>query len=259
MTHQQTVLVRAMIVDDEAPARINLEFGLAEHPGWQVVACCESAAQAKAVLQHQTVDVLFLDVQMPGETGLALARELCQQAQPPLIVFVTAYNNFAVEAFELHALDYLLKPFDDDRLGNTLQRAEALLEHRQQANYGKAVRNYVDQLNDHLQPYLQNVSVRSVGKIESVRLAEVHWMQSAGNYVELHLSQRMILHRTPISQFESQLDPKTFVRVHRSVIISVAQISLLKVVGNSLYQLQLKNGVIVPVSERYVTKLRALL
>ena len=259
MTHQQTVLIQAIIVDDEAPARINLGFALAEHPGWRVVACCESAAQAREILQQQAVDVLFLDVQMPGETGLALARQLCQQAQPPLIVFVTAYNHFAVEAFEIHALDYLLKPFDDDRLANTLQRAEALLEHRQQANYGAAVRHYVDQLHDNAQPYLQNVSVRSVGKIESVRLADVQWMQSAGNYVELHLLQRMILHRAPISQFESQLDPKIFVRVHRSVIVSVVQISVLKVAGNCLYQLQLKNGVIVPVSERYLTKLKVLL
>lgn len=248
-----------MIVDDEAPARINLGFALAEHPDWQVVACCDSAAQAREFLQQQTVDVLFLDVQMPGETGLAFARQLCQQPQPPLIVFVTAYNNFAVEAFEVHALDYLLKPFDDQRLAGTLQRALALLEHRQQANYGEAVRNYVDQLQENVQSYLQSVSVRSVGKIESVRLSEVQWMQSAGNYVELHLPQRMILHRTPISQFESQLDPQKFIRVHRSVIVSVAQICVLKVVGDGLYQLQLKNGVVVPVSERYVTKLRALL
>ncbi|MBU1620518.1 MAG: LytTR family DNA-binding domain-containing protein [Gammaproteobacteria bacterium] len=248
-----------MIVDDEAPARINLGFALAEHPDWQVVACCDSAAEAREFLQQQTVDVLFLDVQMPGETGLAFARQLCQQPQPPLIVFVTAYNNFAVEAFEVHALDYLLKPFDDQRLAGTLQRALALLEHRQQANYGEAVRNYVDQLQENVQSYLQSVSVRSVGKIESVRLSEVQWMQSAGNYVELHLPQRMILHRTPISQFESQLDPQKFIRVHRSVIVSVAQICVLKVVGDGLYQLQLKNGVIVPVSERYVTKLRALL
>jgi len=259
LTEQRINPVRALIVDDEAPARINLGYALADHPDWQVVASCESAVQAREVLQHQAVDVLFLDVQMPGETGLALARQLCQQAQPPLIVFVTAYNNYAVEAFEVHALDYLLKPFDDNRLAGTLQRAAALLEHRQQANYGEAVRNYVDHLQENTQPYLQSVSVRSVGKIESVRLNEVLWMQSAGNYVELHLQQRVILHRTPISQFESQLDPQKFVRVHRSAIVSVAQISILKVVGDGVYQLQLKNGAEVPVSERYVAKLRTLL
>ncbi len=259
MTNQQRVQIRAMIVDDEAPALINLGLALAEQPGWQVVACCESATQAREFLQQQTVDVLFLDVQMPGETGLDLARQICQQPQPPLIVFVTAYNNFAVEAFEVHALDYLLKPFDDQRLAGTLQRAEALLEHRQQTNYGEAVRNYVNQLHENAPSYLQSVSVRSVGKIESVRLSEVQWMQSAGNYVELHLAQRMILHRTPISQFESQLDPQKFLRVHRSVIVSVAQICVLKVVGDGLYQLQLKNGAEVPVSERYLAKLKDLL
>ena len=131
LTKQQADVVRAIIVDDEEPARINLAMALAEHVGWQVLACCESAAQARAFLQQQSIDVLFLDVQMPGESGLDLARQICRLPQPPLIVFVTAYNHFAVEAFEVHALDYLLKPFDDQRLAGTLQRAEALLEHRQ--------------------------------------------------------------------------------------------------------------------------------
>ena len=122
--------LRCLVVDDEAPGRANLRYALAAHPHWRLVAECEGAAQAAAHLLADPVDLAFLDVQMPGESGITLARRLLELAEPPVLVFVTAYDRFAIQAFEVHALDYLLKPFDDERFAQALQRAEQLLRQR---------------------------------------------------------------------------------------------------------------------------------
>jgi len=247
--------IRALIVDDEEPGRINLRYGLAPYPEWQVVAECGSAAAARAVLAQQAVDVVFLDIQMPQESGLALARSLAQQDEPPLVVFVTAFNAHAVEAFEVHALDYLLKPFDDQRLAQALERAAAMLQQRQRAAYGRALRDYAAPPVQ----YWQQLNVRSVGRIECVQLDEVLWIEAAGNYVELRLAQRRLLHRVPIGRLEQHLDPASFLRVHRSAIVRRAQVAALERLEDGSSQLLLRCGDKVPVSERHLAAVRALL
>ncbi|KQW89951.1 LytTR family transcriptional regulator [Massilia sp. Root418] len=257
--------VRALIVDDEEPGRINLRFALADHPQWQVVTECAGAAAARAALAQADIDVVFLDIQMPNESGLVLARELAQRQEPPLIVFVTAYNVYAVEAFEVHALDYLLKPFDDQRFAQTVERAQAMLAQRQRANYGAALRAYAQhtaQAPAHAeQPpaYWQQLSVRSVGRIECVQLEEVLWMEAAGNYVELHLASRRVLHRVTLSRLEQHLNPACFLRVHRSAIVRVGQIARLDAQGDGSYQAELRCGDIVPVSDRHLAAVKARL
>src|SRR5471032_295560 len=115
--------VTYIIVDDESPGRANLRLAMGSHPDWQLLAECDSAAAARNVLATSSVDAIFLDIQMPRETGLAMARELSRLPAPPLIIFVTAFNTYAVDAFEVHALDYLLKPIDDRRLAQTVERS----------------------------------------------------------------------------------------------------------------------------------------
>lgn len=252
--------LRALIVDDEEPGRINLAYALAEHPQWQLAASCASVAEARAALLGDPVPLLFLDVQMPGETGLALARELCRLPEPPLLIFVTAYNAYAVDAFEVHALDYLLKPIDDTRLAQALERAEAMLAQRQRAAYGQALQAFM-QAQDQAgsgqpAPYWRQLNVRSVGRIECVLLEQVHWVAAAGNYVELHLAGRTVLHRIPISQLERHLDPRQFVRAHRGAIVAAQQLEALAILGDGSYQLSLRCGQQVPCSERYVQTVR---
>lgn len=249
--------MRALIVDDEEPGRINVRCLLAAHGGWVVAGECASAAEARQALASGQVDVVFLDIQMPRESGLSLARSLCAQAEPPLLVFVTAFDAHAVDAFELHALDYLLKPFNAARLARALERAELMLALRQRGPYGQAVRGFLD--NREQPGILRQVTVRSVGKIEAIALDEVHWIGAASNYVELHMSGRTILHRLPLAKMEQSLDPQQFLRVHRSVIVRATQICSLDVVGDGSYLLQLRCGDSVPVSERHVRHVRALL
>jgi two-component system LytT family response regulator len=262
-----TTPIRAMIVDDEEPGRVNLRYALAEHANWLVVAECANVATSRTQLAAQVIDVIFLDVQMPRENGLALARDLSLQAEPPLIIFVTAFNEHAIEAFELHALDYLLKPLDDQRLANALERAQAMLTLRQQANYGKAMRNFIQDEDEKtavpnaqkLPSYWQQVSVRSVGKIECIQLSDVLWIEAQGNYMQLHLATRNVLYRASISQLEKHLDPAHFIRIHRSTLVRKEQIVAMRALPDSSYQLQLRCGDEVTVSERYYAAVKIAL
>jgi two-component system LytT family response regulator len=251
--------VTYLIVDDEAPGRVNLRLAMAAHPGWTLAAECASAAAARAALAGSAaspVDVMFLDIRMPGEDGLGLARELARQPEPPLVIFVTAFSAHAVDAFDVHALDYLLKPLNDARLAQAVERAEALLRHGQRGAYGNALRGYAEQDGA---TWLARISVRSVGRVEQVRVDEILWVEAAGNYVNLCLAGRQLLHRIPLGRLETLLDPSVFVRVHRGAIVRRDQIGTLATIGDGSYRLTLRCAAQVAVSERYVAALRALI
>lgn len=248
-----------VIVDDEEFGRLNLRYAMADHPAWQVAGEFASAAAARAFLGQSDVDLILLDIHMPQEDGLSLARELCQQPSPPLMVFVTAYDAHAIEAFEVHALDYLLKPLDDARLASALARAATMLLQRQRAAQGAAVRQYfadADRVEAAPQFWTQ-LSVRSVGSIERIVLRDVHWIGSAGNYVELHLPDRTVLYRIPIGRLEAQLDPRDFVRTHRRFMVRVDQCAALSVLSEDSYALTLHSGASVAVSGPFLARVRA--
>ncbi len=247
--------VRYLIVDDELPSRTNLRLALAAHPDWRLVAECDGTAAARAVLATQEVDVIFLDIQMPAESGLVLARETSCASAPPLIVFVTAYSEHAIDAFEVHALDYLLKPLSDARLAQTVERIGAMLGQRQREAYGAALRDYVDA--GQAAARLERINVRSVGRIEQIRVADILWIESAGNYVELHLAGRTVLHRMTLNRLETLLAPEDFLRVHRSAIVRRGEIARLDSVGDGSYRLTLRCGATVAVSERYLGALKS--
>ncbi len=253
--------VRALVVDDEEPGRINVRCMLEAHAGWEVVGECASAAEARKALAAGQVDVVFLDIQMPLESGLSLARSLCAEPEPPLVIFVTAFDAYAVDAFEMHALDYLLKPFNAQRLAQALARAAQMLALRQRGPYGQAMRAFLDARDRHadggVPGYARQLTVRSVGKIEVIQMDEVLWIRAAGNYVELHTAGRSVLHRLPLGTLEHSLDPALFVRAHRGAIVRADQASTLEVVGDGSYLLRLRGGQAVPVSERYVQQVRA--
>jgi len=248
--------IRYLIVDDELPSRLNLRLAMAAHPGWQLAGECGGAASARAALESNDVDLVFLDIQMPGQSGLVLARELSRLPEPPLVVFVTAYSEHAIEAFEVHALDYLLKPLDDARLAQAVERAGSMLRQRQREAYGAALRGFVDA--DGAQS-LDTISVRSVGRIEQVKVGDILRIESAGNYVELRLAGRTVLHRMTLSRLESLLAPSEFVRVHRGTIVRRNQIAGIETRGDGSYWLSLRNGDLVAVSERYAGALKTIL
>jgi two-component system LytT family response regulator len=255
--------IRALVVDDEALARANLRQALTAHSGWLVAGECPGARAARAFLASSPVDVVFLDVQMPFESGISLARGLVDAPLPPLIVFVTAFDQYAIEAFEVQALDYLLKPVDDARLALALARVEEAITIRQRAAYALAVVDAADEIerghDSGANDSLQRICVRSVGAMESVAVAAVEWISSAGNYVELHLAGRTILHRITMSTLERRLDPAEFIRVHRTAIVRRGLVTSIESAGDGSFVLSLSSGERVPVSERYAPSVRALI
>ncbi|MBC3875136.1 response regulator transcription factor [Undibacterium sp. LX15W] len=254
--------MRALIVDDEKLGRKNLHCAIEVHRSWLVVAQASSATNARLALAANDIDVIFLDIQMPRETGLQFARELSEKNLPPLIIFVTAFNEHAIEAFELHALDYLLKPLNDKRLAHALERAEAMLGLQQQANYGIALRRYIEdeKSKEHASPkYWQQISVRSIGKIETVSLTDVLWIEAQGNYMQLHTSTRQILYRASMVHLEKHLDPDTFLRIHRSTIIRKDQIASIHVTADNNYKMVLACNDQIPIGERYVAAVKKVL
>ena len=245
--------IRYIIVDDELPGRMNLRLAMEAHPAWTLAAECDGAAAARAALAGGEVDVVFLDIQMPGQSGLLLAREISGLREPPLVIFVTAYSEHAIAAFEVHALDYLLKPLSDARLAAAVERGASMLRQRQREAYGAALRQYVEADKPHC---VKTISVRSVGRIEQVSVGDILRIESAGNYVQLRLASRTVLHRMTLSHLERLLPPEEFVRVHRGAIVQRRQIASLETVGDGSYRLKLRCGDAVAVSERYVAALK---
>lgn len=255
----------ALIVDDEALARSNLSLALAEHPGWRCAGLCASAAEARVALAERPVDLLLLDIQMPRQNGLALAGELCKQPGAPLIVFVTAYDEHALAAFEVFALDYLLKPFDDARFAAMLARVEQMLALQQRAAYAQALGGFLgerERLDAGEPPEpLESLTVRSTGALERVSVADIEWIAAAGNYVELHLRQpqgRVVLHRSTLSAVEERLSAQEFLRVHRTTLVRRSALTAITVTGDGTYTASLQSGDQVPVSERYIKAVRSL-
>lgn len=248
--------IHYIIVDDELPGRVNLRLAMGDYPDWVLAAECDGVPSARAALAAGKVDVVFLDIQMPGQSGLILAREISVSSQAPLIIFVTAYSEHALDAFEVHALDYLLKPVDDARLAQSVERAAAMLEPRQRELHGAALRRYVEADDARCAKY---ISVRSVGRIEQISVTDIMRIESAGNYVELRLAGRTVLHRMALSCIERLLPSSQFLRVHRSSIVQRDQIASLETTGDGTYQLTLRCGDLVAVSERYAGALKLLM
>ena len=245
--------MKVLIVDDEAHARTNLRFAVQALPGWEVAGECASASAARAFLAGGSADIILLDVQMPAETGLEFALELSRNEAPPLIVFVTAHRGHALEAFDVHALDYIVKPVNESRLQQALERASKLLDQR--AAYTQALRGFVAPPAG----YWTEVAVRSVGRIDRVSLSDVLWIESAGNYVELHLPQRTFLHRSTLAELERYLDPALFLRIHRRILVPHSQLSSLRQLQEGSHELTLACGARLPVSERYAALVKARL
>lgn len=250
-----------LIVDDELPAIANLEWLLARRQHWRMLDACRSSEQARARLRGAPADLVLLDIQMPGQSGLEFARELCQLPAAPLIVFVTAYDEHALSAFDVFALDYMLKPFDDERFDLMLARADRMLALNQQAALNGAVHAYLDDraaaAAGQAAPPLRQLVVRVAGGMERTAVDDIVWLGAAGNYVELHLAGRMVLHRSTISAIAERLPQQDFVRVHRTAVVRRSAIVGLRTDSDGHTTVRLNQGDTVRVSARYLKQVQA--
>ncbi len=258
--------VRTVIVDDESLARRGLRLRLEKFPRIQVVAECANGRQALAAVSEHQPDLLFLDIQMPGMDGFEVVRRLQADAMP-LVVFVTAFDQFALDAFEVHAIDYVLKPVDEDRLGEAVDRVTRQLQQRQEQSDKERLIEFivgltgepaskVEQLvreggDDDLPGAGQKLSIKDGSTIHLVPFAEIDWIDAAGDYMCVHVAGDTHVMRATMKELEDQLDPRRFARVHRSTLVNVHRVEKVAPLENGKYRLTLRGGHAVTMSRSY--------
>jgi len=268
--------VRILIVDDEPLARQRVEDLLRAEDGVEIVASVDNGTAAVEAVRSLQPDLVFLDVQMPGKTGLDVVREVGADDMPATI-FVTAYDRYALQAFDLAAVDYLVKPFDDERFEQAFRRARRHVELEEMGELRERLLAVLDGGSDGGSratgsaaapvtsgpatgpagdgasrgsgaPYLERIAVEMRGKVRVVPVAQIEYITASGPYVELHTSERAYLIREAIHTLEQRLDPERFLRIHRSIIVRVDLIDTFHRGAGGDYEVQLKGGARLRVS-----------
>lgn len=247
--------IRTLIVDDMPLSRERTRRYLADAADVEIVGECGDGEQALEAIRTLAPDLLLLDVQMPGVTGLELLRRIPAE-QRPAVVFVTAFDEFAVPAFAAHAVDFLLKPFDRERLAKVLERVRTHLAEKQ----APPVADTAPLQEPASAPaYLSRIAVKSVGRTVFVNTESVDWLETAGNYVCLHAGKETHVVRETMNQLEAQLDPAKFVRIHRSTMVRIEVIREIQPLFNGDRVVLLQDGTKLTLSRSYRDKARAAL
>ena len=253
--------IRALIADDEAPARRRIRNLLRDRGEYEVVAEAKTGPEAVNAVRTHRPDVLFLDIQMPGLTGFEVLSSL-DPAEVPITVFVTAYDDHAIRAFEAHAIDYLLKPFDDERFEAALRYAGRRLRERDAERLSGDLRALLDHSMGDSPPSSPSRATFAVHKRDSIELVpadNIDWIEAAGDYVRLHAGGRAHLMRATLHDVEERLDPRSFLRIHRSTIVRLDRIGRLIPRARGDYGVVLRDGTELRLSRTYRDRARAAL
>lgn len=241
MSNASVSKIRTLIVDDEPPARRNISVLLQRDPEIEIVGECGSGNEAVSAILEFAPDLLFLDVQMPERYGFDVVEMLGHQ-RPPAIVFVTAYDQYALRAFEAGALDYLLKPFDNVRFERALARGKE--------------RVALSRLSP---PKAERLMIKSAGEVSFVRVSDIDWIEADDYYACLHVGSRNHLLRRSLAELEQDLQDANFCRIHRSAIVNVDRIKTLKLNAEGEYNVVLENGLELRLSRRHRKDLQSRL
>ncbi|HET9439457.1 MAG TPA: LytTR family DNA-binding domain-containing protein [Longimicrobiales bacterium] len=254
-------MLRVLIVDDEKLARERIADLLARERDVEVVGTASNGGGAIAEIRDLDPDLVFLDVQMPGKTGLDVVRELGADGMPPTI-FVTAYDQYAIKAFELAAIDYLLKPFDDERFEQAFRRARRAIELEQVDRLSTQLRAVLQgaatvsgPASRNAPQYLDRIPVEGKGQVRVVPVTDIDYISAEGPYVEIHAGTASYHVRERMQALEQKLDPQQFLRIHRSTIVRLDLIDKLLRAGGGDYSVKLKNGVELNVSRTRIEEL----
>jgi two-component system LytT family response regulator len=245
--------LKTLIVDDEAPARRRIRRLLAAEPDVVVAGECGDGVTALAGIQSMRPDLVFLDVQMPEQDGFAVVKALAP-GPLPAILFVTAYDQYALRAFDVHAVDYLLKPFTGERFRTALARARERIAQRA----GDSGLASLAETLRRRPVYLSRVPVRTAGRTVFVDLGAVDWLEAADNYVRLHVRLREYLVRDTLAALEEQLDPDRFIRIHRSAIVQADRVVEIRPTSHGDAEVSLRDGTRLSVSRTFRERLRLL-
>ena len=255
MTLMQTQTIRTVIIDDERLARQRIRRMLANSPDFEVMAEFENSQHGLEYLEDTGADLLFLDVQMPGLDGFALLEAL-DPARMPMVIFVTAYDEYALRAFEYHAFDYLLKPFDQTRFEKALERARKQLT--SQGSNNEKLLNLLNEIRQRNQEPAR-FAIKTPGRVFFVRQEDIDWIEAADNYVNLHVGADTHLIRETMNSLEGRLDSRKFLRIHRSTSVNAERIKDLRPWFHGEYVVLLKDGTELTLSRTYREKILSLL
>jgi two-component system LytT family response regulator len=249
--------IRTLIVDDEPLARERLRKLLQDEPDMEIAGECADGREAVEAIRKEKPDLVFLDVQMPELDGFGVLEAIESDARPA-IIFVTAHDQFALRAFDVHAVDYLLKPFDRDRFKKALHRATDQIERHQTGE----LKDRLSALLADLRPgpkHVERLAVKSSGRVVFLKVEDIDWVEAADNYVSLHVGKEQYLHRETMAALEQQLPSSRFMRISRSTIVNVDRIKELQPLFHGEYAVVLHNGKCLTLSRSYRDKLDQLL
>jgi two-component system, LytTR family, response regulator len=254
MTNEAAAKTRVLLADDEPLGRARLRMLLAEEARIEIVAECADAPTTVAAIEKLRPDLVFLDIQMPGGSGFDVI-ETIGADRMPFVIFVTAFDRYALRAFEVHALDYLLKPFDRDRFRDAVARARARIDHNPQVDLERRLLALGNDLKPGPQP-LERLVIKSGGRVFFLRAADIEWIEAAGNYVKLHVGADTHIFRETMNALEARLDSSVFFRIHRSHIVNIERVRELQPWFNGEYVVFLTSGARLTLSRGYRDKLQ---
>jgi two-component system, LytTR family, response regulator len=253
--------IRAVIADDERLARKKLRILLDSEPQVEVVAECPNGRQAVSAIRSFRPDMVLLDIQMPDLNGFEVLNEIPSEEMPK-VIFTSAYDQYAVRAFEAHALDYLLKPFDQDRLHAAIERASTEIRKSKHQEFTNRVLEMLSSITSEKRPsspFDERLAIKTNGRVVFLNLDEIHWIEAAANYVRLNTAKEAYLFRETISRVSERLNPADFVRIHRSMIVNVRRIKELIPVNSGEYVVVLHGGKELSCSRGYRSNLQPLM
>ena len=260
--------IRTLIVDDEPLAREGVRVLLQQDPDVEIVGECTNGQEAVHAIEVLGPDLLFLDVQMPEIDGFDVLTRI-DTAHMPVVVFVTAYDQHALRAFEVHALDYLLKPFKDDRFRTALEHAKTQIRQQKVSETSQRLVALLEQATGQspastkappdAETYLKRLVVKTGGRVFFINVEEIDWIEAADYYVRLHVGRASHLLRETMSNLERQLNPQQFQRIHRSTIVHLDRIAALEPAYHGDYVVLLRNGTQLKMSRRHRQKVEAAL
>lgn len=241
--------IKTLIVDDELLARERVRRFLRDEKQIEVVGEAANGAEAIEFIKKEKPELVFLDIQMPEKNGFEVIKSLDAKTIPT-IVFVTAYDQYALQAFDASALDYLLKPFNRERFSRAVARAREHIENKQRGNLDERIASLIADLKTE-KKYLERLVVKSVGRVFFLKTDEIDWIEAAGNYLKLHVGRESHLIRETMNAIEAKLDPDKFLRIHRSTIVNIDRIKELHPMFSGDYDVVLQTGAKITLSRNY--------
>jgi two-component system, LytTR family, response regulator len=245
--------LRLLIVDDEPLIRAGIRSDLSGMQSVEVAGECGSVAEGVEAIRSRTLDLILLDVQLPDGTGFDVVREIGPQRMPA-VVFVTAYDNYAIQAFEVNAVDYLLKPFDESRLRESIERVRGRL-----SQPSVLIRQLEGLIEAHERQWVERLVVRNGERFDFVPVDSIDWVETANNYTCLHCGSKEHLYGESLTALEQRLDPGKFLRVHRCHMVNVTRITAAHAIAGGVFELELRGGARIKSGRQYSDGIRKLL